>query len=57
MNDDRVVVILDGQRTVADFFLPYALRDESVEAKFDSMTSTLEISCPIDWRQLQKPNK
>lgn len=50
MNDDRIVVILDGTHTVVDFYLPYYLKDSETDCEFDSITNTLKIECPIDWK-------
>lgn len=49
MNDDRVVVLVDGQRTSADFFVPYQLDYEKAASDFQPTTATLTIKCPVVW--------
>uniref|UniRef100_A0A914H388 PIH1 N-terminal domain-containing protein n=1 Tax=Globodera rostochiensis TaxID=31243 RepID=A0A914H388_GLORO len=49
MNNDRIVVIVDGCCTCADFFLPVRLNDQQTEASFDSDAATLRVKCPIEW--------
>ena len=49
LNDDRVVVIVDNKRAVADFYTPVRLKAEAAACTFHSQTSTLEINAPIDW--------
>uniref|UniRef100_A0A183BSR2 PIH1 domain-containing protein n=1 Tax=Globodera pallida TaxID=36090 RepID=A0A183BSR2_GLOPA len=49
MNNDRIVVIVDGCCTCADFFLPVRLNDQKTEASFDSDAATLRVKCLIEW--------
>uniref|UniRef100_A0A914C256 PIH1 N-terminal domain-containing protein n=1 Tax=Acrobeloides nanus TaxID=290746 RepID=A0A914C256_9BILA len=49
MNDDRVVLILDKTRTVADFFIPYSMVLEKAESDFDAKEAILTVKCPILW--------
>ena len=49
MNDDRVVLILDKTRTVADFFIPYSMDLEKAESDFDAKEAILTVKCPILW--------
>jgi hypothetical protein len=47
LNDDRVVVLLDNKRALADFYSPYRLSVDNAESEFDCGELTIRTS--IDW--------
>lgn len=49
MNDDRIVILVDSLFAVADFFLPFRMKEEEAECAFDCSTSTIFIKCPVNW--------
>ncbi|KAL3075363.1 hypothetical protein niasHS_014529 [Heterodera schachtii] len=49
MNNDRIVVLVDGCTKCADFFLPVDVKDDQSDAFFEAESATLRLKCPIDW--------